>query len=461
MLDVARLLTSTCSSIWSCGARSGVLRAVALEMTMSTPPCSRDTTSANAATARRSRTSSTRPTTRALLPPRAATAASTRSWSRLVSRTISAGSRRSARPATKARPNPWVAPVTNAILDVIPTTVGAALHAKSERQARLICLSLMDLSLPALRVLREVADRGSFTAAAAATGYTQSAVSRQIATLEKAVGRRIVDRRRTGVGLTDAGRVLLRHATAALDELDTATRMLAGRPAGRDRVRLGALAGAGAVLVPRVAALVRTRSQVDLVTRAGSTATLLRALRAGTLDLAVVAMAPPFRPLDELSPEFAITRLTADELLVAVPEGHPLAVGDAIDIADLSGQVWISSRSGDGETALGVWPGLAGRPNVVHSPPDWLAKLQLVACGAGITTISPLMLPVLPPGVLARRVRGGSQEHRRAVVARLPRTTGAGVDTVEWALKCIATELSGGPGEGPQRRRGRPAPETN
>ena len=78
-------------------------------------------------------------------------------------------------------------------------------------------------------------------------------------------------------------------------------------------------------------------------------------------------------------------------------------------------------------------------------------QLQLVACGAGITTISPLMLPVLPPGVLARRVRGGSQEHRRAVVARLPRTTGAGVDTVEWALKCIATELSGGPSEARQR----------
>src|SRR6195952_3814619 len=280
----------------------------------------------------------------------------------------------------------------------------------------------MDLSLTALRVLREVADRGSFTAAAAATGYTQSAVSRQIAALEKAVSRRIVQRQRTGVGLTDAGRVLLRHATTALDELDTATRTLAGGPAGRDRVRLGAFASAGAGLGPRGAALVRPSSQVDLVTRAGSTATLLRALRAGTLDLAVVAMTPPFRPLDELSPEFAITRLTADELLVAVPEGHPLAVGGVIAIADLSGHAWISSRTGGAETTLGVWPGLPGRPNVVHSTPDWLAKLQLVASGAGITTISPLLLPVLPRGVLALRVRGGSQEHRRAVVARLPRT---------------------------------------
>ena len=300
----------------------------------------------------------------------------------------------------------------------------------------------MDLSLPALRVLREVADRGSFTAAAAATGYTQSAVSRQIATLETAVGQRIVERRRTGVGLTAAGRVLLGHAAVALDELDTATRTLAGRSAGRDRVRLGAFASAGAVLVPRAAALLRTRSGVDLVTRAGSTAALLRALRAGTLDLAVVAMTPPFRPLDEMSPEFALTRLSAGELLVAVPESHPLAVGDAIEIADLSGQAWISSRTVEGETTLGVWPGLPGRPNVVHSTPDWLAKLQLVACGAGITTISPLLLPVLPRGVRALPVRGGSREHRRSVVAHLPGRIGAGVDSVVQALQLVAAQLS-------------------
>jgi DNA-binding transcriptional LysR family regulator len=161
-------------------------------------------------------------------------------------------------------------------------------------------------------------------------------------------------------------------------------------------------------------------------------------------------MTPPFRPLDELSPELTVTRLTADELLVAVPLGHPLAVGDAIDIGDLAGQAWVSSRN-DGETTLGVWPGLPGRPNVVHSTPDWLAKLQLVACGAGITTISPLLLPVLPPGVRALPVQGGSREHRRAVVARLPKTTGASIDAVEKALQLIASELGSGTTGAPRR----------
>ena len=133
------------------------------------------------------------------------------------------------------------------------------------------------------------------------------------------------------------------------------------------------------------------------------------------------------------------------ELLVAVSESNPLAVGDAIEVADLSGQAWISSRTSEGETTLGVWPGLPGRPQVVHNTPDWLAKLQLVACGAGITTISPFLLPVLPRGVRALPVRGGSREHRRSVVAHLRGRIGAGVGAVVQALQLVAAQLSTNP----------------
>ena len=78
----------------------------------------------------------------------------------------------------------------------------------------------MDLSLTGLRVLRAVAERGSFTAAAAELGYTQSAVSRQVAALERGSRATLFERRSDGVRLTTSGLILLRHARVVLDEID-------------------------------------------------------------------------------------------------------------------------------------------------------------------------------------------------------------------------------------------------
>jgi DNA-binding transcriptional LysR family regulator len=69
---------------------------------------------------------------------------------------------------------------------------------------------------------------------------------------------------------------------------------------------------------------------------------------------------------------------------------------------------------------LGVWPGLAERPDVRYVVRDWLAKLQIVAAGLAITTIAPVMLEVLPEGVEVVAVRGEPQETRRVVLARRP-----------------------------------------
>ena len=152
-----------------------------------------------------------------------------------------------------------------------------------------------DFSPTGLRVLVEVAQSGSFTAAARALGYTQSAVSRQVAALEAVAGRTLFDRRRDGVTLTPAGTRLLGRATRVLDELDAAVREIGSGPA-RGPVRLGAFADAVAGLVPAaVGALPR---ELVVTVREGTTPVLTRALRAGTLDLAVIAQAPPFRPPD-------------------------------------------------------------------------------------------------------------------------------------------------------------------
>jgi len=276
-----------------------------------------------------------------------------------------------------------------------------------------------DFSPTGLRVLREVAQTGSFSAAAESLGYTQSAVSRQVAALESAAGRRLFDRGRQGVTLTAAGARLLASAVRVLDELDSAWRELSGEQRDGRTVRLGAFPTAIAGLVPK--ALAKMPAQLNVSLREGTTPALTRALRAGTLDLAILARTPPFRPLDAHSPAFELITLSERELVVAVPVNHPLArPPGAVEVDELEGQVWVASRSDGGDTLLGVWPGLPGRPDVRYVVRDWLAKLRIVAAGLAITTVAPVMFDALPAGISIVAVRGEPQETRRVVLARQP-----------------------------------------
>jgi DNA-binding transcriptional LysR family regulator len=275
-----------------------------------------------------------------------------------------------------------------------------------------------DVSHTGLRILREIAQAGSFSAAAQSLGYTQSAVSRQVAALERATGRRLFDRSRNGVTLTPAGTRLLATAVRVLDELDATLRELSGAELAGESVRLGAFATAAAGLVPR--ALAALAPQVKVTLREGTTPALTRALRAGTLDLAVIARTPPFRPPDAESPALELTTLSERDLVIGVSTRHPFANAHAIEVQQLTGQVWVASRSGSGDTLLGVWPGLAERPDIRYIVRDWLAKLQIVAAGLAITTLAPTTLDVLPEGVKAIAVRGEPQETRRIVLARRP-----------------------------------------
>src|SRR5260221_11321421 len=92
-------------------------------------------------------------------------------------------------------------------------------------------MDFAEVSLVALRVFREVAERGTLTSAAAALGYTQSAVSRQVASLERAAGAPLLERRHDGGRPTTAGHVVLRHPPTVLGQIDPAARGLAGQPA--------------------------------------------------------------------------------------------------------------------------------------------------------------------------------------------------------------------------------------
>jgi molybdate transport repressor ModE-like protein len=293
-----------------------------------------------------------------------------------------------------------------------------------------------DFSPTGLRVLREVAQSGSFSGAARVLGYTQSAVSRQVAALEAIAGRPLFERRRNGVVLTPAGTRLLARAVRVLDELDAAIRDAAEPDAEAGPVRLGTFATAAAGLVP--AALTSLPPDLVVSVREATTPALTRALRAGTLDLAVLAQTPPFRPPDAEAPALDLTTLAERELVIGVGARHPFAGRRAVEIGELAGQVWVASRSEAGESLLGVWPGLGERPDVRYVVRDWWAKLQLVAAGLAITTLAPVALGVLPDGVRAVAVRGEPQELRRLVLARVPGPLDARAAAVADALVSAA-----------------------
>src|SRR3712207_5224336 len=174
------------------------------------------------------------------------------------------------------------------------------------------------LDVKRLKVLREVAARGSFSAAADALAYTQSAVSQQIAALEREAGTRLVERSARGVRLTDAGRALVRHADVILARLADAEAELeatAGLRGGR--VRLISFSSAGATILPRAIAVFRERHPaVELTLEPGEPDEGLARLRAGECDIALTIDAATCR-LDYTGVDRV--HLLDDPMYVALP----------------------------------------------------------------------------------------------------------------------------------------------
>lgn len=279
----------------------------------------------------------------------------------------------------------------------------------------------MDVSSAGLRVLQQIAECGSFTAAATRLDYTQSAVSRQAASLERQAGTTLFERRSDGVRLTPAGLTLLRHARTILDSVAAAERDLTGVVARTEPVRLGLFLSAGAALLPDVLArLAATAPHITVTTREGTTPSLIRMLRAGSIHLAVLTSRPPHRPSDGESPRLHLETVEDTELVVAASSTGAFAGRSAVHVDELLDVSWIATPSSGSEPLLGVWPGLPGRPRIAHSARDWLTKLHLVAGGFGVTTVPTRLSPLVPPGVSLLQVEGVPPERRRVVVARLP-----------------------------------------
>src|SRR5918912_2834898 len=191
------------------------------------------------------------------------------------------------------------------------------------------------LDVRRMRVLREGAARGSFSAAAEALSFTQSAVSQQVAALEREAGTTLLERGSRGVRLTDAGRALVSHADVILARIEAAEEELAAIAGLRGgRLRLASFQSAGATLVPRAVAAFRERHPgVELAMIEAEPDEASERLRAGDIDLALVY---DFEHLPGmLDGELELTPLLEDPYDVILPRDHPLAKRRALRLRDL------------------------------------------------------------------------------------------------------------------------------
>jgi DNA-binding transcriptional LysR family regulator len=276
---------------------------------------------------------------------------------------------------------------------------------------------MSELSLAGLRVVLEVARTGSFSAAAERLGYTQSAVSRQVAVTEKAAGAPLFERHARGVRLTPAGEVLVRHAGRVLDGVAAASQELAGL---RDRLAgklvVGGFPTATAALLPRaIARLLTDHPGLQVQLMEAPTPAQLRALRRGRLEVAVLARGAglPAYELDGLE----VTELrTGQGAGVAVPQSHPFAARGWIEAEELAGQAWVVGASHGDSPEFGAWPGTAD-PQVSFAVRDWPTRLGLVSAGLGIALVPGIAAPALPRGVRWIPVRDQDDGLRRQVCA--------------------------------------------
>ena len=260
------------------------------------------------------------------------------------------------------------------------------------------------LDVRRLKVLREVAQTGSFSAAAESLAFTQPAVSRQIATLEAEAGTRLVERSARGVRLTQAGELLVGHADAILDRLTAAENQLeALNSLAGGRLHIGATATANATLIPlAIRAFDAEYPEVHLRLDEAVTSELIDRVAAGELDLAIVANPERY----DLPGEIVIDHLMDDPQHLALSRDHPLASASIIRMEDLADEVWIEGRDSACAEPLRLAAAAAGfEPKICFESAQWLGKQGLVAAGVGITLIPTLALATVREDIVLRSLK--------------------------------------------------------
>ncbi|MFI8521920.1 LysR family transcriptional regulator [Streptomyces sp. NPDC085481] len=260
------------------------------------------------------------------------------------------------------------------------------------------------LDVRRMQILRAVVTTGSVTAAAAHLGYTPSAISQQVAALEREAGVALLERAGRGVRPTAAGRLLSEHTAIigkAIAEAETALADLRDGRTGSLSVRYFTSVGP-TLVAPALARLRREHPGVRIDLRLIDPEDPLPEVERGDADVAIVV-----RPRDRRHQGVRLLPLLDDPYLAALPSGHPLAGRRVLDLADLAGEPWIGSEPPgpcldvvlDACAAAGFSPGFAARSE------DYATALGFVAAGLGVALVPRLGLGARRPGVVLRRLR--------------------------------------------------------
>ncbi|HEY8000511.1 MAG TPA: LysR family transcriptional regulator [Solirubrobacterales bacterium] len=276
------------------------------------------------------------------------------------------------------------------------------------------------LDVKRLKILREVAGQGSFSAAGDALFLSQSAVSQQIATLEREVGMKLLDRTREGPKLTDAGRVLVSHAEAAIARLDEAERELAaiaGLEGGE--LRLASFPSASATLLTEaVSTFHRRHPGVRLSVADAEPQESLPRLRSGELDLALT-FDYTSRPAAE-ERDLERRPVLTESMHVALPKAHPLAAESVVPLAELADWEWLcgSRPSTCGEVIFDACRSAGFEPRIGFESDDYHVMQGFIAAGLGVTLLPDLALATLRSDLVVRPTDPAPPDRRVWAAAR-------------------------------------------
>jgi DNA-binding transcriptional LysR family regulator len=270
---------------------------------------------------------------------------------------------------------------------------------------------LVELQL--LRTFVAVARHGSFSVAALRLGYTQAAVSQQIAALETDLKTQLLTRR--PVAPTEAGARLIEHAEPILLRLDAAradvTRMTS-TPAATLVIGVTPLAGLTSGLATALAALRQRMPRIGVTVRTTTRVLIAEGVALGELDLGLTdGLTAPGDPLAELAPVTAVG-LGEQEVMIALPAGHPLAARADLRLADLADARWIAADDLAPPLAEIRWhAGTDGfRPAFRYTGQDTATLARLAAAGHGLTLLPETA--ARQPGTTAVPVRTPRLRHR-------------------------------------------------
>src|SRR5919108_1296269 len=270
------------------------------------------------------------------------------------------------------------------------------------------------LDVRRLQALREVARTGSIAAAARELRFTPSAVSQQLAKLERETGVALLERGAQSVRLTSAGRALAEHAEAILARLELAEAELHGVAA--HPLRVVAFPSVASALVP--AALAELDAPVE-ITQADPLESVPQVVR-GRVDVALVYEYDHV-PL-ELDPGLERDLVLEEPLHVLLPGGHPAARRRSVQLPELAEESWIqsTSRSACHPFTVRICRAAGFEPKIALSFDDYRAMQSLVASGAGIALVPEMSLAPLHEGVVARPVAFRPPRRRIYAVYRPP-----------------------------------------